>query len=353
MIPTESDGPGAFTGLEAFAEVTEHLAREGRRAIDRAIPAGVCAMTLVLAFTFWPRSEKAPVIVAKPTETSPCVSWAPPNRSEPIDLAHRGNVVLGKRSELHAERLEACSSVLRLEYGRVAIHAEDLGGGEIIVKTNLGSARGVKAIFAVEHGDDRFIVDVAEGKVEVTADGRKQVILARQRFDTQAGRSALGDQAVRDLIAEAMEVRAPPALAELAAATIDLAEEPQVRLGYIAQGLIRRALVSLRDGNFDAARKLLRRAGSLSRDAAESAWTLLARVELTRGRPKDALAALNEHARRFPDGSSGAEAAALRIEALEKTGEVAAAWRQAHEIVRRWPNAPEADAAKQWLEKHR
>ena len=73
-------------------------------------------------------------------------------------------------------------------------------------------------------------------------------------------------------------------------------------------------------------------------------------MELGRGDPRAALDALAEHRTRFSEASSLAlEAAGLSLRAAREAGDGESADRIAQEIVRRWPNAAQAGAARHWL----
>jgi hypothetical protein len=64
-----------------------------------------------------------------------------------------------------------------------------------------------------------------------------------------------------------------------------------------------------------------------------------ARSALGRGQANEALAALDAYARNFPHGKLGLEAEVLRIDALAKSGQAAAASKRAQAFVERYPNS--------------
>jgi hypothetical protein len=87
-----------------------------------------------------------------------------------------------------------------------------------------------------------------------------------------------------------------------------------------------------RDGSTDASRALGRELALLDG----------ARVALQEGRPRGALAELDDYARAFPRGALAEEARVLRIEALAESGERAAAVREAQNLLARDPDSPHA-----------
>ncbi|MFO0602017.1 MAG: hypothetical protein U0324_02530 [Polyangiales bacterium] len=77
-----------------------------------------------------------------------------------------------------------------------------------------------------------------------------------------------------------------------------------------------------------------------SADDDDSALVERARVALLRARPADALAATDEHARRFPRGQFAEEREALAVQALAALGRPAEARRRAAAFHRRFPASP-------------
>jgi hypothetical protein len=111
-----------------------------------------------------------------------------------------------------------------------------------------------------------------------------------------------------------------------------------------------RAAELRRKNDLDGARDLYQRAGKLSGATAEAAWISLARLELSAGRARAAIVALEQHAQRFSRGALEPEAAWLKVSALDAAGEGAAARAQAQQVAARWPGSEQAKAAARWLE---
>ncbi|HEY7376932.1 MAG TPA: outer membrane protein assembly factor BamD, partial [Polyangia bacterium] len=72
---------------------------------------------------------------------------------------------------------------------------------------------------------------------------------------------------------------------------------------------------------------------------------------LARGAPGDAIAALEQHARRFPDGQLAEEREALWIQALVTAGDAASARARAERFRRRFPGGIQQEAVSAALEK--
>ncbi|MET0795140.1 MAG: outer membrane protein assembly factor BamD, partial [Polyangiaceae bacterium] len=73
--------------------------------------------------------------------------------------------------------------------------------------------------------------------------------------------------------------------------------------------------------------------------AAELSALDAARSSLSAGDPKAALSALDAYSRTFPRGRLGLEAEVLRIDALAKSGQTAAARSRAEAFIKRHPDS--------------
>ncbi|MCC7380566.1 MAG: FecR domain-containing protein [Deltaproteobacteria bacterium] len=114
--------------------------------------------------------------------------------------------------------------------------------------------------------------------------------------------------------------------------------------------LVKRGEALRRAGDLDGARVAFRNAGGQSGPTAEAAWIALARLELDDGEPEDARRALTERQRRFATGVLGVESAWLAVLVEEQVGDLDAARAAARSLTQRWPNTPQADAARRWLD---
>ena len=116
-----------------------------------------------------------PVTERPPCADAPVPDVAPPRfhgrDAEAIDLGDRARFVLFGDAEGRFEELERCRTAFVLERGRVLVHARDLAGGELTVRTPAAdvAVRGTVFDVRLEPGSTRLRVAVAEGRVDVTA----------------------------------------------------------------------------------------------------------------------------------------------------------------------------------------
>src|SRR5690606_12654934 len=105
--------------------------------------------------------SKVPPSAAAPETPAPAEAPRPPERVEPvaracasrpiprardrrggdvraIELGDRARFVLFGRADARLERVSPCETTFVLEDGRVAVHAIDLAGGELVVRTPAG-----------------------------------------------------------------------------------------------------------------------------------------------------------------------------------------------------------------------
>jgi hypothetical protein len=76
----------------------------------------------------------------------------------------------------------------------------------------------------------------------------------------------------------------------------------------------------------------------------------VARSKLGSGDARGALAVLDEHSRKFPRGRLGLEAEVLRIDALSRAGETAAAKKRAEAFLKRHPKSVLAQRVRRYLD---
>ncbi|MEM7608753.1 MAG: tetratricopeptide repeat protein, partial [Myxococcota bacterium] len=294
-----------------------------------------------------------------------------------------------------AEVVEAdpCRSVVALREGRIAVHARDLGGGELVVRTARADVRVIGTIFEVDV-QRSLEVRVSEGIVAVNVTDGPRVRLERnERFSLEDGvqpwdgapfetavrawseggpvaepaapnEGAAGDGPQSDLDGElgpdgreptddseaVPSDSAPSVHAELGEPSTEQASEraspSQPRLSV--DELFTAAESARRNGDLAEARRFYRLAGQRRGTTAESAWIRLARLELQAGSPSAALRALQ----RRRGSVFVAEASWLKVQALEAAGRLAEARRVADRLVRRRGSTPQGRAAAAWLDSH-
>jgi hypothetical protein len=299
------------------------------------------------------------------------------------------------------EEASPCRTLIALESGTVAVHAKDLGGGELRVRTNRGDVVVHGTIFAVTKDDASLEVEVVVGNVVVTdrddshsvqtgqrlllsAVGAAQGSLAKERAHEL--RAALGVAEVIGLDALPSTkpanvgagtappvvpppVVAPPTAALKASSSFARAEEaekgtppvPEVKLetddatppvAVPAQDPLALAEQARRAGDYAQARELYRRAAEGSGITSEAALVALARMELSLGHTAQALQATKRRQERFGRGTLGPEALWIDVRSYRQMGDVAKARELANSLVEHWPSSPQARAAQQWLSAH-
>ena len=282
-------------------------------------------------------------------------------------LGALGSVVAAQGSALVLDGSDPCRVIVRLDEGRVAVHAADLGGGELRVVTPGGEVIVHGTVFAVEHRASGLTVDVDEGRVAVTRSDRHVMVDPGRRVRmTRAGevvqeplpagdRARLRTALDLDSRAAAPSVPAAPAVAaaESGAQTREAAASanatPADRNAVLsADALVAEADALWRKGDIASAREHYRGAGALGGATAEAAWLALARRELSAGRASAARAALASYHARFPRGKLAAEALGIEFRAALQQDDVRAARRIAQQLQRRHPDTPQAQAAARW-----
>ncbi|MEM9193487.1 MAG: FecR family protein [Myxococcota bacterium] len=276
-------------------------------------------------------------------------------------------------SDLDLEVDGGCRTTLRLTSGTVLVHARDLGGGELSVHTPHARAVVTGTIFRVRTDEEGIEVEVLEGSVRVERD--EQVLgnvgtgdrlrwssigssgrASESVIESSAREETLAAVAAWDTADHAPESNTV-ALAPVSEALARTAREERVRdrveeTPLSDAELAAEAEAARASGNAALARRLYRRLGARRGATAEAAWIRLARMEMSRGNGRGALAALGERSRRFSRGSLAIEARWIEVQAHQATGSVARARRAAEDLVSRYPRTPQGQRAERWLEAH-
>src|SRR5262249_12334412 len=136
--------------LAVFA-VRQHAAESGAR----AVAAG--------------HSSEAPLACAsRPVAPSAGAGFVASAGGARLELGPVADAVSSTGTTVRLEEASPCRTIIALESGTVAVHAKDLGGGELRVRTKRGDVVVHGTIFAVTEDDSSLEVEVAEGNVTVT-----------------------------------------------------------------------------------------------------------------------------------------------------------------------------------------
>jgi hypothetical protein len=267
-----------------------------------------------------------------------------------------------------------CAVAIDLRSGRVAVHAQDLQGGELRVRTDDGEVVVTGTTFAVEHTLEGMAVELAEGAVRVERPRQPALALAAgERLVLRAGTVARAtlDANARDALRRELKAgggidtaapgdgepleRATGAAVEMNAnANAPRVPRSEAQRGIAApasaEALLGEADAARRAGRATAARRLYRKAAEQRGPAAEAAWLRLARLEMNLGRDGAARRALDAHRRHFGAGALAAEAAWMRVQLAQRSADPQALRTAAQRLLSQHPTSPQARAARRLLE---
>ena len=338
----------------ARARVVDHVQRSGPTIVRRArfrrtavrVAGGAAAVGLI-AFLAIDRGG-APV-----DDVLACRAWAP---ATPDGLGPRGTVTFDPDTDAKIVGEDACRTIVDLREGRVTVHADDLGGGTLAVRTSRGEVTVHGTIFSVAARDQVVTIEVEEGRVAWTAKGEPAVYLgASDRL--VVGAPAAATTALAPTPDEPPEPERPAVTPKKRKSRprkqARLRAEPPKPKRPSSSDLVRRAEALRRASDAPGARAAYRAAGQIGDSTGEAAWIALARFELELSQPKAALQALAERRRRFGAGALELEAEWIAVRALSASGQTGRAAQRAKQIVRRWPKSAQAQAASAWLEKQK
>jgi hypothetical protein len=175
---------------EAVARIAARIRVQGPAVVRRArivhrakpiVAAGAGA--LVIAGLAWMGTRPAPEVRA-------CESFAVVAVEESggrFDMGARALAVVEEGSAVWLATVEPCRTEFVLERGRITVHARDLGGGELAVKSGDTSVIVRGTVFGVAREGERVDVEVAEGRVEVVAGERRAMIEAGEGVRAESG----------------------------------------------------------------------------------------------------------------------------------------------------------------------
>jgi FecR protein len=345
----------------------EALSRESVRARQRnkrlSFSALGVAAAAALALLAWPkldaRTTQPVASVAQLCSLPTTLSIAAGDgEKQRLALGHFGELVATPDARLVIERAEPCLLALRLERGTLAGDLSQLKPAVLRVRTQHGTVivRGTR--FSVR-ADDSLEVVLLSGRVDIEEEEKRTLEPQHvfRKFGKQRELSAARPEQARgviDLLSRA-PYRQPEAAAQTAAPDLapDAAQRTEPRAGAGALGsasaLLAQAESERRRGHLEAARALYAQASALRDDDAEVALLRWVRLELTAKQLPKAALLLDRHRQRFSTGKLRAEAAFLKVILLRDGGEDAKARAAAKAFIAEFPNAPQADGARELL----
>ena len=355
-----------------------------RHRMDDAPRAGVAAQS----------GEAALACASRPVASSASAGFVAAANGARLDLGAVAVASSSPAAAVHLEEATPCRTVIALDSGTVAVHAKDLGGGELRVRTTRGDVVVHGTIFAVTKDESSLEVEVVVGNVTVSdkddshsvttgqrlllsAVGAAQGSLAKERervlraalgvpevigLDALPSQSAKGTAAVLPppaVPAPTVSLRGTSSVARVDDSAKASPPVPTVELetndappptAVPARDPLALAEQARRAGDYAKARELYRAAADGAGVTAEAAWVALARMELSLGHAAQARQATKRRQERFGRGTLGPEALWIDVRSYRQTGDVAKARELANQLVEGWPSSPQARAAQQWLQ---
>jgi hypothetical protein len=336
-------------------------ARRSRRTLLGFAGAGLLAAAAALIAWLGTRAHPHPV--ATRAEQLACA--LPFGSAEPrfarledgrqtLSLGVLGQLFAEAGSVVQLERSSACELSLRLEAGVLAGDLSNLRPAVLRIRTRLGEVvvRGTR--FSVR-ADSALEVVLLSGTVDVLSPDHTTVHLSPgkllRKTSTQEPASiapALHEHEQRlDRLLAPEQVAPPPSTHDAAAGT---SPRIDVKAAKTTAELLSAAEAARRRGRLVEARALYREAGGRGDENAEVALLRWARLELDSADAKAARSVLERYQQRFPHGRLSTEGAWLQVRALSAQGLQREAREAARSLIARFPNTPQAKAARQLLD---
>lgn len=314
-------------------------------------------------------ASSLPACAARPAGDGSKAAFVRDASGQRLDLGMTAFARASADSNVHLVDASPCRTVIELSTGTVTVHAKDLGGGELAVRTHDGEVRVHGTVFAVTETGDSLSVEVVEGRVlvahksgDVTVGGGERLLAS----ELGVARGALEHDRARELRAL---VIAPEVVGFDALQPVDSTKEarkstaagpaPRTKPGVEAvelpstenqeTDLLAQAELARKGQDYARARELYREAAQAGGTTGEAAWVALARMELGLGRSAAALEATRRRRERFGQGTLAPEALWIDVRSYRVAGDQEHARMLAQELIRTWPSSPQARAAEQWL----
>lgn len=358
QVTTRLDGSAELRILKELQRETKRSAR--RITMRRISTLGLIAAAAAALFAWLGHTTEEPAAPRVETcpwsKVSPVFASTSEGASE-LSLGSAGRVVLADGAQASAT-IEGCAITVELTQGALAARLGNLSPGSLRVRTSLGDVQVRGTTFSVDVADGLQVV-LLEGRVELSSEGEPTISMTPGKTLRRKGRteravvlqsSAVEAQGVSTLMEGRRAVRHADARSEPADEPEDLpATNPPARAR--PSDLLGQAEAARRSGDGPRARALYGRAQHANNADAEVALLRHAGFELEEAHPKAAQGLLAAHRQRFPRSRLAAEAAWLEVRARDASGDHVGARTSAQRLVERFPNTPQAHAARRLLDR--
>lgn len=352
-------GESAGLGRDAQRRVVQQLVAEANRLERRRrqrvwLGSGAGALLLAAAavlLAYLRSPEPAPgaqltaAMPAQPECRLPVVKSAE-LAARSFALGALGELVSQPGTQLSVESSSPCELALRLSSGTLAGDLHSLRPARLLIRTDHGEVIVTGTRFSV-HSDAELEVLLETGVVDVQLQGAGKLRLQPRTRLHNGQRAALSTDDARRLdgLLKPLPSSPPPTAATAPAPA------PQVKpLFESSTAALTAAEAAWRAERWANAREAYRFASQAKDSNAEIALLRWARVELDRAAPATALRLVAEHKRRFSRGVLGADARFIEVQAHKALGHGARAEQAARALIQRYPDTPQAAAARKLIE---
>jgi hypothetical protein len=355
--PDASESP--TLGREAQRRVVQLLVAEAsklerrrRQRVWLGSGAGalLLAAALLLAYLRTPEPQPTAAKAVQPSAAScslPVVTSAElmNHLGKSFALGALGELVTQPDTQLSVESSGPCELALRLGSGTLAGDLHSLRPARLLIRTDHGEVIVTGTRFSV-HSDAELEVLLETGVVDVALQGAGKLRLQPRTRLHKGERVALSSADAQRLDGW---LKPQPVAAPAAAVQPEPAEQHKP-LFESSHAALTAAEAAWRAQRWSSARDAYRFASQAKDSNAEIALLRWARVELDHAAPATALRLVAEHKRRFARGVLGLDARFIEVQAHKALGHSARAEQAARALIQRYPESPQAAAARKLIE---
>jgi hypothetical protein len=338
--------------MQQLVAEASRLQRRRRQRVWLGSAAGALLLAAAVLLTYLRAPEPVPgaqltaAELVQPDCRLPVVTSAELS-AQSFALGALGELVSQPGTQLSVESSSPCELALRLRSGTLAGDLHSLRPARLLIRTDHGEVIVTGTRFSV-HSDAELEVLLETGVVDVQLQGAGKLRLQPRTRLHKGQRAALSNDDARRLDGWLKPTPpAPPPVVEAAAP----APAPQVKpLFESSTAALTAAEAAWRAGRWASAREAYRFASQAKDSNAEIALLRWARFELDQKAPATALRLVAEHKRRFARGVLGADARFIEVQAHKALGHGARAEQAARALIQRYPDTPQAAAARKSIE---